>query len=135
MVTHNMHQALELGNRTIMMDAGRIVFDVKGEERANMTVEDLLQKFRQGAGKSFFYSFFGILRNFSACLTTAVLLVLMTSAAVFLTVGAGLAAGLGGATTYITPIIAILVTTIAQACVWPMYRDLFGPKNLFERLD
>lgn len=47
----------------------------------------------------------------------------------------GLAAGLGGATTYITPIIAILVTTIAQACVWPMYRDLFGPKNLFERLD
>ena len=79
--------------------------------------------------------FFGILRNFSACLTTAVLLVLMTSAAVFLTVGAGLAAGLGGATTYITPIIAILVTTIAQACVWPMYRDLFGPKNLFERLD
>lgn len=65
----------------------------------------------QGAGKSFFYSFFGILRNFSACLTTAVLLVLMTSAAVFLTVGAGLAAGLGGATTYITPIIAILVTT------------------------
>lgn len=89
----------------------------------------------QGAGKSFFYSFFGILRNFSACLTTAVLLVLMTSAAVFLTVGAGLAAGLGGATTYITPIIAILVTTIAQACVWPMYRDLFGPKNLFERLD
>ena len=76
----------------------------------------------QGAGKSFFYSFFGILRNFSACLTTAVLLVLMTSAAVFLTVGAGLAAGLGGATTYITPIIAILVTTIAQACVWPMYR-------------
>ena len=73
----------------------------------------------QGAGKSFFYSFFGIL----------------TSAAVFLTVGAGLAAGLGGATTYITPIIAILVTTIAQACVWPMYRDLFGPKNLFERLD
>ena len=89
----------------------------------------------QGAGKSFFYSFFGILRNFSACLTTAVLLVLMTSAAVFLTVGAGLAAGLGGATTYLTPIIAILVTTIAQACVWPMYRDLFGPKNLFERLD
>ena len=43
---------MELGNRTIMMDAGRIVFDVKGEERANMTVEDLLQKFRQGAGKS-----------------------------------------------------------------------------------
>ncbi len=34
MITHNMHQALELGNRTIMMDAGRIVFDVKGEPAA-----------------------------------------------------------------------------------------------------
>lgn len=52
MVTHNMRQALELGNRTIMMDAGRIVFDVKGEERATMTIEDLLQKFHQGAGKN-----------------------------------------------------------------------------------
>ena len=51
MVTHNMTQALELGNRTIMMDAGRIVFDVKGEERAHMTVDDLLQKFRQGVGR------------------------------------------------------------------------------------
>lgn len=52
MVTHNMQQALDLGNRTIMMDSGRIVFDVKGEERSHMTVEDLLQKFRQGAGKA-----------------------------------------------------------------------------------
>ena len=33
MVTHNMHQALELGNRTLMMDAGRVVFDVTDEER------------------------------------------------------------------------------------------------------
>ena len=46
MVTHNMHQALELGNRTLMMDSGRIVFDVKGEERSRMTVDDLLEKFR-----------------------------------------------------------------------------------------
>lgn len=52
MVTHNMSQALDMGNRTIMMDAGRIVFDVKGEERASMTVDDLLQKFRQGAGRA-----------------------------------------------------------------------------------
>ena len=50
MVTHNMHQALELGNRTIMMDSGRIVFDVSGEERAAMTVQDLLDRFKQGAG-------------------------------------------------------------------------------------
>ena len=52
MVTHNMHQALELGNRTLMMDAGRIVFDVKGAERSKMTVDDLLEKFRENAGKN-----------------------------------------------------------------------------------
>ena len=52
MVTHNMHQALELGNRTLMMDAGRIVFDVQGEERSRMTVDDLLEKFRENAGKA-----------------------------------------------------------------------------------
>ena len=51
MVTHNMHQALELGNRTLMMDRGRVVFDVAGEERSTLTVDDLLAKFRQGAGK------------------------------------------------------------------------------------
>ena len=51
MVTHNMHQALELGNRTLMMDAGRVVFDVQGEERSRMTVDDLLEKFRENAGK------------------------------------------------------------------------------------
>ena len=45
------HQALELGNRTLMMDAGRIVFDVKGEARSKMTVDDLLEKFRENAGK------------------------------------------------------------------------------------
>ena len=52
MVTHNMHQALELGNRTLMMDAGRIVFDVKGAARSRMTVDDLLEKFRENAGKN-----------------------------------------------------------------------------------
>ncbi len=50
MITHNMHQALELGNRTLMMDSGRIVFDCEGEERNKLTVEDLLEKFRQNAG-------------------------------------------------------------------------------------
>ena len=52
MVTHNMHQALELGNRTLMMDSGHIVLDVAGAERAGMTVEDLLNKFKSGAGKA-----------------------------------------------------------------------------------
>ena len=52
MVTHNMHQALELGNRTLMMESGRIVFDVSGEERNKMTEDDLLEKFSVGAGKA-----------------------------------------------------------------------------------
>ena len=52
MITHNMHAALELGNRTLMMDSGRIVLDVAGEERANMSVDDLLDRFRIGAGKT-----------------------------------------------------------------------------------
>lgn len=51
MVTHNMHQALELGNRTLMMDGGNIVLDVSGEERASMNVDDLLEKFAHSAGK------------------------------------------------------------------------------------
>lgn len=52
MITHNMQSALSLGSRTLMMDAGRIVLDVKGGEREGMTVEDLLTKFREGAGKA-----------------------------------------------------------------------------------
>ena len=52
MVTHNMQQALELGNRTLMMDHGRIVLDLRGEERKRMTVEDLLLRFREQVGKN-----------------------------------------------------------------------------------
>lgn len=51
MVTHNMQSALDLGNRTIMMDAGRIILDVEGEERKRMTVEDLLEAFKKEAGR------------------------------------------------------------------------------------
>lgn len=51
MVTHNMTQALELGNRTLMMDNGNIVFDVKGDERSSMSVDDLLFKFRDNVGR------------------------------------------------------------------------------------
>lgn len=51
MVTHNMKQALDLGNRTIMMDTGHIVFDVEGEARKKLTVKDLLDKFKANAGK------------------------------------------------------------------------------------
>lgn len=53
MITHNMNQALELGNRTLMMSDGRIVLDVKGEERKHMTVNSLLEKFAVGAGSEF----------------------------------------------------------------------------------
>ena len=51
MVTHNMHQALELGSRTLMMDSGRIVLDVQGEERKSMTVNDLLERFKAKVGE------------------------------------------------------------------------------------
>ena len=51
MITHNMQSALELGSRTIMMDQGRIVFDTAGEERSRLTVDDLLEKFREASGK------------------------------------------------------------------------------------
>ena len=51
MITHNLASSLQLGNRTIMMDSGRIVLDVKGEERAKLTADDLLEKFHAGAGK------------------------------------------------------------------------------------
>lgn len=52
MVTHNMTQALELGNRTLMMSDGRIVMDVSGAERDGMTVDDLVARFKAGTGKS-----------------------------------------------------------------------------------
>jgi len=51
MITHNMQQALELGTRTLMMDSGRIVLDLQGEQRKNMTVSDLLSQFKVGTGR------------------------------------------------------------------------------------
>ena len=45
MVTHNMRNAIEYGNRLIMMDAGRVVVDLRGEEKKNLTVRELLEKF------------------------------------------------------------------------------------------
>lgn len=52
MITHNMQSALDLGNRTIMMDAGKVIFDVEGEKRKNTTVNDLLEQFKNAAGKA-----------------------------------------------------------------------------------
>ena len=50
MITHNMHDALTLGNRTLMMDHGRIVLDIGGEERAHTTVDGLLNRFAENVG-------------------------------------------------------------------------------------
>ena len=50
MVTHDLDHALELGTRTIMMDNGRIVLDVEDEERKDMTIDDLLEKFAKVSG-------------------------------------------------------------------------------------
>ena len=52
MITHNMQSALDLGNRTIMMDQGQIIFDAADEQRSGLTVEDLLEKFKSSVGKS-----------------------------------------------------------------------------------
>lgn len=50
MITHNMRDAIAHGNRLIMMDSGHIILDIKGEEKKQLTVEDLLQKFAIASG-------------------------------------------------------------------------------------
>ncbi len=51
MITHNMRDALRFGNRLVMMHAGRIVVDVAGDEKKNITVPDLLKLFEQCSGE------------------------------------------------------------------------------------
>ena len=50
MITHNIQSALSMGTRTIMMNAGRIVLDISGEQRAQMTVPRLLELYNSAAG-------------------------------------------------------------------------------------
>ena len=50
MITHNMKDAIAHGNRLVMMDAGRIILDIKGEEKKKLTVNDLLEKFAVASG-------------------------------------------------------------------------------------
>ena len=52
MITHNIGDALSLGNRTIMMDSGSIILDISGEERSQMTVPKLLEMFHQKSNKA-----------------------------------------------------------------------------------
>ena len=50
MVTHSMRQALDYGNRLIMLHAGEVILDVSGAERASLRVEDLLRYFQRKQG-------------------------------------------------------------------------------------
>ena len=49
MITHNMKEAIAHGNRLIMMHGGRIVVDVSGDEKKNLTIEQLLNLFTQAS--------------------------------------------------------------------------------------
>ncbi|MBS7359440.1 MAG: ABC transporter ATP-binding protein [Oscillospiraceae bacterium] len=51
MITHNMADAIRIGNRLIMMNNGKIIFDVSGEEKKKLTTADLLEKFKVNAGE------------------------------------------------------------------------------------
>ena len=53
MITHNMRDAIAHGNRLIMMQDGRVIVDVEGEEKKKLTVEDLLKLFAQASGSEF----------------------------------------------------------------------------------
>ena len=53
MITHNMKDAIAYGNRLIMMNSGRIILDIRGEEKKNLTVEYLLQAFANASGAEF----------------------------------------------------------------------------------
>ena len=52
MITHNMKDAIAHGNRLIMMDAGRVVVDISGEEKKKLTVPDLLALFSSASGST-----------------------------------------------------------------------------------
>ena len=53
MITHNMRDAIHIGNRLIMMNSGQIIYDVAGDEKTGLTVEDLLKKFAEASGEEF----------------------------------------------------------------------------------
>ncbi|WP_349948054.1 ATP-binding cassette domain-containing protein [Lacrimispora sp. BS-2] len=53
MITHNMKDAIQIGNRLVMMHEGRIIYDVSGEEKKKLEVEDLLKKFEEASGEEF----------------------------------------------------------------------------------
>jgi len=50
MITHNMRDAIKHGNRLIMMHEGKVAVDIRGEEKKNLTIEQLLQMFEASSG-------------------------------------------------------------------------------------
>ena len=53
MITHNMRDAIANGNRLIMLNNGKVILDIEGEEKKKLTVDDLLHKFAQVSGEDF----------------------------------------------------------------------------------
>ena len=53
MVTHNLHHAIRMGNRLIMMMEGKIILDIQGEEKKKLTVKNLLDQFEKASGEEF----------------------------------------------------------------------------------
>ena len=53
MITHNMEYAIKMGNRLIMMDRGQVVLDIKGADKALLTVDELVNMFENAANKKF----------------------------------------------------------------------------------
>ena len=53
MITHNMKDAIRLGNRLIMMNNGQIIYDISGEEKKNLKVSDLMELFAKASSGEF----------------------------------------------------------------------------------
>ena len=53
MITHNMKDAISIGNRLVMMHEGRIIYDVSGDEKKKLEVDDLLKKYEEASGEEF----------------------------------------------------------------------------------
>ena len=51
MVTHNMKDAIRFGNRLIMMNDGKVILDIRGEEKKNLTVKALMDEFARASGE------------------------------------------------------------------------------------
>ena len=85
----------------------------------------LIHRAGQAPMQSIFYSFFGILKNWASVLAFVLVLGLLTAALSAVSVMFSIAMGIPSAWGYFTPFIVVFLTSIAQAGVWSMYRDIF----------